>query len=342
MVYTELSGQISTAFHGHWSSRGRNSSLIGNIPDMPCDNPKVVILLATLNGAEYLSEQLQSFCEQSHSNWELLVSDDGSTDQTVELVQAFASQSPQRVTLLQGPKQGFWRNFLSLIRSNDVDGEFFAYSDQDDVWFPTKLKKAVAWLAKVPDETPALYFTRTALVGKNGKLLGFSPLFARTPSFQNALVQNIGGGNTMVFNRAARLVLAAAPPEIELIAHDWWTYQMVTGVGGVTRYDSWPSVKYRQHEHNLVGSNVGMRQRTLRLRAFAQGRVVTWNDTNIKALNKMRHLLTPSSVATLDQFAQARKTPLPKRLYLLWKAGAYRQSVLDNIGIVVGSLLGRV
>jgi hypothetical protein len=85
-----------------------------------------------------------------------------------------------------------------------------------------------------------------------------------------------------------------------------------------------------------------MRQRTLRLRAFAKGRVVTWNDTNIEALNKMRHLLTPSSVATLDQFAQARKTQLPKRLYLLWKAGAYRQSVLDNIGIVLGSLLGRV
>lgn len=309
---------------------------------MSSDNPKVVILLATLNGDEYLAEQLQSFCDQSHSNWELLVSDDGSVDRTAEIVKAFAEQVPQRVTLQPGPGKGFWRNFLSLIRNKDTEGEFFAYSDQDDVWFPTKLQKAVGWLASLPDDVPALYFTRTALVGKNGKLMGFSPLFARTPSFQNALVQNIGGGNTMVFNRAARSILAAAPLDIELIAHDWWTYQMVTGVGGITRYDPWPSVKYRQHEHNLVGSNVGMRQRTLRLRAFAKGRVVTWNDTNIEALNKMRHLLTPSSVATLDQFAQARKTQLPKRLYLLWKAGAYRQSVLDNIGIVVGSLLGRV
>jgi glycosyltransferase involved in cell wall biosynthesis len=309
---------------------------------MPSDNPKVVILLATLNGEEYLAEQLQSFRDQSHTNWELLVSDDGSVDRTAEIVSAFANQVPQRVTVQQGPGKGFWQNFLSLVRNKGSDGEFFAYSDQDDVWFPTKLQKAVGWLAGLPDDVPALYFTRTALVGKNGKLLGFSPLFARTPSFQNALVQNIGGGNTMVFNRAARSMLAAAPPDIELIAHDWWTYQMVTGVGGVTRYDPWPSVKYRQHEHNLVGSNVGMRQRTLRLRAFAKGRVVTWNDTNIAALNKMRHLLTPSSVATLDQFAEARKTQLPKRLYLLWKAGAYRQSVLDNIGIVVGSLLGRV
>jgi glycosyltransferase involved in cell wall biosynthesis len=146
---------------------------------MPSDSPKVVILLATLNGDEYLAEQLQSFRDQSYSNWELLVSDDGSVDRTAEIVKAFAEEVPQRVTLQQGPGEGFWRNFLSLIRNKDTEGEFFAYSDQDDVWFPTKLKKAVGWLASLPDDVPALYFTRTALVGKNGKLLGFSPLFAR-------------------------------------------------------------------------------------------------------------------------------------------------------------------
>lgn len=307
---------------------------------MPSD--KVVILLATLDGEEYLAEQLHSYSDQTHANWELLVSDDGSVDHTVAIVRAFAERVPQRVTVHQGPGKGFWRNFLSLLQNTHADGEFFAYSDQDDVWFPSKLQKAVTWLGSLPDDVPALYFSRTALVGKNGKLLGFSPLFARTPSFQNALVQNIGGGNTMVFNRAARAMLAAAPPDIQLIAHDWWTYQMVTGAGGVARYDPWPSVKYRQHELNLVGSNVGIRQRMLRLRAFAKGRVVTWNDTNVEALNRMRHLLSPESAATLDQFARARKAQLPRRLYLFWKAGAYRQSVLDNIGIVVGSILGRV
>jgi hypothetical protein len=120
-------------------------------------------------------------------------------------------------------------------------------------------------------------------------------------------VQNIGGGNTMVFNRAARSILASAPADIELIAHDWWTYQMVTGVGGVARYDSWPSVKYRQHEHNLVGSNVGMRQRTLRLRAFAQGRVVIWNDTNIEALKPLKHS-HPRSVCPSTKDAVAEET----------------------------------
>lgn len=309
---------------------------------VPSSPQKVVILLGTHNGAEFLPEQLQSFRNQCHSNWELLVSDDGSTDQTVEVIEAFAKLVPQRVTLRQGPRQEFWKNFLSMVRLNDMGGEFFAYSDQDDIWGSEKLAKAVDWLATIPKGRPALYFGRTILIGRDGRPLGLSPLFERAASFQNALVQNIGGGNTMVFNRATKSLLAATPEDVSLVAHDWWTYQLVTGAGGVAHYDPWPTVKYRQHQQNLIGSNAGLRQRSLRLRAFVGGRVIMWNDINIKALNRMRSLLTSSNLATLDRFACARKSPLPKRLYLLWKAGAYRQSAFENIGIFVGSLFGRI
>jgi glycosyltransferase involved in cell wall biosynthesis len=306
------------------------------------NDEKVVILLGTFNGAEFLPEQLQSFCDQSHSNWELVVSDDGSTDRTIEVIEDFSKRAPQKVTLRQGPGKEFWRNYLSIVQLDDIDGDYFAYSDQDDIWSSEKLTKAIEWLATVPKGRPALYFTRTALIGRYGKLRGFSPLYKRASNFQNALVQNIGGGNTMVFNRAAKLVLASTPPDVELIAHDWWTYQMVTGVGGIAHYDPWPSTKYRQHEQNLFGSNAGLHRRFLRLRAFVEGRFNLWNDVNIKALNSVRHLLSPSSLATLDRFARARKAPLPKRLYLLWNAGVYRQSVFDNIGILVGSFFGRI
>lgn len=309
---------------------------------MVLDTQKVVILLGTFNGAEFLSEQLQSFCDQTHINWELLVSDDGSTDRTIEIVEAFARRVPQKVTLRRGPRKKFWNNFLSMVQLNDIDGDFFAYSDQDDIWSAEKLARAIDWFATIPQDKPALYFTRTALIGSDGKLLGFSPLFERAASFQNALVQNIGGGNTMVFNRAARSVLAATPSDVELVAHDWWTYQIVTGVGGIAHYDPWPSIKYRQHGQNLIGSNIGLRQRSLRLRAFAGGRVVTWNDVNIEALNRMRHLLSPSNLVTLDRFARARKSVPLQNLYLLWKAGVYRQHVFESAGMFSGSLFGRI
>jgi glycosyltransferase involved in cell wall biosynthesis len=305
-------------------------------------HPKVVILLGTFNGAEFLSEQLQSYCDQYHSNWELLISDDGSTDGTIEIIESFAKRVPQKVTLRRGPRKQFWKNYLSMVQLEDIHGDFFAYSDQDDIWLAEKLSNAIGWLAGIPEDRPALHFTRTALIGRYGKFLGYSPKFKRASSFQNALVQNIGGGNTMVFNRAAKSVLAATPSDVALIAHDWWTYQLVTGAGGIARYDPLPSMKYRQHQQNLIGSNVGLRQRSRRLWAFFGGRVILWNNTNIIALNRMRHLLSPSSLVTLDRFARARMSPLPKRLYLLWKAGVYRQSAFDNIGIFIGSLFGRI
>jgi glycosyltransferase involved in cell wall biosynthesis len=303
---------------------------------------KVVILLATCNGEKFLPEQLQSYRDQSDANWELFVSDDSSTDRTVELIEAFAELVPQRVTLRQGPRQGFWRNFLSMVRLCDIDADYFAYSDQDDVWATDKLARAIDWLAAVPTDIPALYFTRTALISREGKLLGYSPLFTRASTFQNALVQSIGGGNTMVFNRAAKSALAAVPEDVLVSTHDWWTYQVVTGIGGVAHFDPYPSLKYRQHGGNLVGSNTGLHQRLRRLWLFAQGRVIFWNDINIKALNEIRHLLSPSSLATFDRFILARKSALPKRLYLLWRSGVYRQSAFENFGIFVGSIFERI
>jgi glycosyltransferase involved in cell wall biosynthesis len=309
---------------------------------MPPEHPKIVILLATRNGAEFLQPQLDSFRAQTYHNWELLVSDDGSTDATIQIIESFANSVPQRVVVLPGPQKGFWQNFVALVRSNATDGDLFAYSDQDDIWFAEKLAKAVNWFSALPAESAALYFSRTELMHGDGSPAGFSPLFMRAPTFQNALVQNIGGGNTMVFNRAARLALLATPIDAELVSHDWWTYQVVTGIGGDAYYDPWPSLKYRQHEQNIVGANIGWRARLIRLMAFANGRVVSWNEINLRVLGRMRGALTPENAGVVDLYAKARQASWPMRLWLIWKSGVYRQSLVENIGLSVGALFGRI
>jgi len=304
-------------------------------------NPKIVILLATRNGAAYLQEQLDSYRAQTYGNWELLVSDDGSTDGTVAMIEAFAGSVAQRVVIRTGPQKGFWQNFVSLVRAEDIDGDLFAYSDQDDVWFAEKLANAARWFES-RTEAPALYFSRTELIEANGAPIGFAPLFVRPPVFQNALVQNIGGGNTMVFNRAARQALRATPEDAALVSHDWWTYQVVTGIGGVAHYDPWPSLKYRQHGLNIVGANIGWRARLVRMSAFVGGRVVGWNDINLAVLGRMRAMLTPANALSLDRYTQARHAPWPKRLWLVWQSGVYRQSMVENVGLFVGALFGKI
>jgi glycosyltransferase involved in cell wall biosynthesis len=304
--------------------------------------PKIVILLATRDGAEFVAAQLNSFRAQTHENWELLVSDDGSTDNTMEIISRFAETVPQQVVMRPGPQRGFWQNFVSLVRGTAADGDLFAYSDQYDIWHPEKLARAATWFSTQQDTHPALYFTRTELVTADGGPCGFSRLFGRAPSFRNAVVQNIGGGNTMVFNRVALLALCSTPSDSELVSHDWWTYQLITGIGGVAHYDPWPSVKYRQHGQNLVGSNIGLRARIKRLRAFASGRIATWNSINVAFLKSLGDLLTPENVIVLDRFAKARKASWPLRLYLVWKSGVYRQGILENFGLFLGALFGRI
>src|SRR5258705_10481413 len=94
-----------------------------------------------------------------------------------------------------------------------------------------------------------------------GAPIGFSPLFVRAPTFQNALVQNIGGGNTMVFNRAGRLGLRATPADVAMVSHNWWAYQAVTGIGGTRHYDPWPSLRYRPNRPNPHELNQALRDR---------------------------------------------------------------------------------
>ncbi|WP_407118322.1 glycosyltransferase family 2 protein [Bradyrhizobium sp. LMG 9283] len=304
--------------------------------------PKVTILLAARNGAEFIREQLESFRAQTYSNWELVVSDDGSTDDTLALVEEFAKSVSQRVIILRGPQKGFWQNFVSLVRSPEVSGDLLGYSDQDDVWFAHKLADAVDWFEQISKDQPALFCTRTQLVSRQGVPIGFSRTFKRAPAFANALVQNLGGGNTMIFNKAARLALQKTPPEALMVAHDWWTYQVISGVGGIVHYDPRPSLAYRQHGENVFGKNVGIQARLTRALGLASGQMAQWNEINMKLLNQIRGELRSDNLAILDLFSRARTAWLPMRLWLLWRSGVYRQTAMENFALNFAAIFGRI
>jgi len=249
----------------------------------------------------------------------------------------------ERLTLLTGPSKGSSpANFLSLVCNPEIHADAYAYADQDDVWEANKLTRALAWLRTVPAHVPAVYCSRTRLMDEGGRDIGLSPLFNRhPPSFANALVQSIGGGNTMVFNNAARDLLMEAGP-VTVVGHDWWTYQVVTGCGGQVLYDPYPTVRYRQHEKQLVGSNVGTAARLARAALVFGGRFKSWSDINIQALERLRHRLTPENQRIFDLMRAARAGWLPKRLTALKKSGIHRQGFVDNVGLYLAVMLNRL
>lgn len=314
-----------------------------DVDDASRTSPRVVILLCTYHGQHFLAEQLDSFAAQAHTNWEVWASDDGSKDDTQAILEAYQKKWPAgRLSIHSGPAEGFSANFLSLTSKACVQADYFAYSDQDDVWEADKLTRALRWLETVPKETPALYCSRTRLVDAENNEIGMSPLFTKPTSFANALMQNIGGGNTMVFNNAARALLCEAGEGVSVVTHDWWAYMVVTGCGGKVFYDSYPTLRYRQHGGNLVGMNANWSARWKRVRMLWQGRFRSWNDSNIKALRALSHKLTPENLAILERFAKAREMSLVPRLLNLKRSGIYRQTFLGNLGLIAAAIFRKL
>jgi glycosyltransferase involved in cell wall biosynthesis len=305
--------------------------------------PKVAVLLCTMQGQRFLAEQLNSIATQTHPHWEIWASDDGSDDHTHAILEYYQSHwGEDRISIHAGPAVGSTANFLSLTCRADSDADFFAYADQDDIWESDKLERAVAWLSTVPGNVPALYGSRTLLVDARNQHIGYSPLFAKPPSFRNALVQNVAGGNTMVFNRAARDLLRRAGENIQAVTHDWWAYMVVTGCGGQVYYDAYPTVRYRQHENNLIGSNNSWPARLYRVKQLLQGRFRRWNDANIASLRDIESQLTPENRATLEAFAAMRQGGFWTRVAGLRRTGIFRQTVLGNIGLVIAAAINRL
>jgi glycosyltransferase involved in cell wall biosynthesis len=299
------------------------------------------ILIGSYEPKSYLIEQLDSIQYQTHQAWSVFLSDDSPS-------KAWQSEHSEHLNKLeveisQGPKMGFANNFLSLVRNPKLKSDLYAFCDQDDIWDKGKLEAIQKIFTDSDNSIPRLYCGRTCVVDSKNNVIGYSPLFYKMPSFKNALIQNIGGGNTMVFNNATRDLLLACPSDIKVVSHDWFFYQLVTGAGGEVIYDPNPYVRYRQHDANLVGANIGWFARLRRIKLLLAGRFKDWNEINIDALLRIEHLLSHESKKTLQSFILIRrKKNFFIRLFGLKRSGLYRQTFLGNVGLIIGLALGKV
>ncbi|HEX2530956.1 MAG TPA: glycosyltransferase family 2 protein, partial [Burkholderiaceae bacterium] len=116
----------------------------------------------------------------------------------------------------------------------------------------------------------------------------------------------------------------------------------VSGCGGQIFYDPYPSLRYRQHGGNLIGSNANVFARLARIRMLFEGRFRGWNDRNIQALKNLRPNLTPANRQILDTFITARNRSLLARLIGIRRSGVYRQTTLGNLGLLTATLFNKI
>ena len=314
-----------------------------NVSIEPQFNPLVAILMGTKNGAKFICEQLDSLERQAHENWILIVSDDYSSDNTLNILRTYQKKWPLgKLIIKDGPNKGHCINFLSLVCDPAIHAQYYAFCDQDDVWLPNKLTAAIKNISENYQlGTPYLYCSRTIYVNKDLRKIGYSPLFMFPRTFRNALIQCIAGGNTMVFNQEVKNIMEKIGI-VEHISHDWWLYQLITGVGGVVFYDPVPQILYRQHQDCLVGGNNSFLSSCKRLIMVLKGRFYRWNCTNIAILSAVRPLLTRGNNETLDIFILMRGAKLKDRFRLMDVAGLYRQTWRGTISLIIAAVLRKI
>jgi glycosyltransferase involved in cell wall biosynthesis len=306
------------------------------------DAPSVAILLSTFNGAPYLDTQLQSFLTQSHTNWTLHWRDDGSSDDSVDVMTRFSDGAGCGRCVLHpsGERLNAPASFLTLLRQSVASrSAMFAFSDQDDIWLPEKLARGVAALSGIPPDVPGLYCSGHTLVDDCLRPIGHSPVARRPPSFPAAMTQNIAQGCTVMLNRAAAELIANSEPA-DQTWHDWWSYLVVTASGGRVLVDPAETMLYRQHGANQVGNAGSLLQRGVGVVRRGRRPFMSLVRSHITGLRRQPHLLTEASRAQLAVIETGLNGGFFARLSALRLSGFRRQSWPEDMVFRLWFLLG--
>ena len=290
----------------------------------------VEVLLSTYNGQRYLGEQLESIESQTLNGVFLRIRDDGSIDGTVSALEDYSSERDW-VSFHPGKNIGVIGSFMWLLESVSDATEWAAFCDQDDVWDRDKLERAVASLKDYPSEVPAMYFSAVRLVDESRTVIGRSSPCRGSVGFLNALTQNVATGCTIVLNRAAIDLLANRNVDVANIGmHDRWAYLVVSACGEVV-CDPEPSMDYRQHADNVVGSRIGLERWNTRLSRFRVRSRTQLVDYAKELIRVYGDDLPPENKRVCEEFIErAGASSALGRFQYAWRAPVFRQNRLDD------------
>jgi len=297
---------------------------------------KAAVLLATYNGAEFVLEQIASIQSQTHSDFTLYIRDDGSPDGTIDLCRQ-AAKRDSRIKIMddaRGPSGCAAANFFRMLCAIDLaEYPFVAFSDQDDIWAPTKLARAISCLTEGCAEgysSDLVAFDNHAgsawYLRKSDSSLKFDYLF-----------QGASAGCTYVLSRKAAVLVRE---KVELLggifpanrSHDWWIYAVCRSHGLLWFMDSQSHVFYRQHARNVYGAMTGARGSIAKFRLSRTG---WYRDHVLWNANFLQMTVAEQSIVKLVQ-----RMGLVDRIRLAWGASDFRRSKRDRTLFRIILLLG--
>lgn len=288
------------------------------------------ILLAAYNGAEYLSEQLDSILRQDTDAWHLTISDDGSSDTTVQIIDAYVNQYPQKIARVSsGTRFGSARDHFFWLMGQ-CDAEYMLFCDQDDVWHPDKVRLFAQALEEGERQygsgMPLLVFSDLSVVDQNLKCIhpSLSQMQRQDPhaqDYRNLLFQNTVTGCAVGINRSLADLAGQCRNPGQTVMHDWWLALVAARFGKMVYLDE-STVDYRQHGGNSVGA------KDVKSLSYILHKLFHLRDFQKNVLEKKRQALvfqstfqselTPSEQRTLENFSEPHSALAFKLRFLCW------------------------
>ena len=299
--------------------------------------PRVIVLMATFNGLDWLPEQLNNILNQVDVDISVIISDDKSPDASCEFIKKMVG-SDNRITLLSRAQKfgSAGKNFYRLIQDVDLGNcDYIAFSDQDDIWEVDKLIRHVELMRQHQAD------------GVSSNVMAFWPngkekLLVKSQSQKELdyLFESAGPGCTFLMtpwlvNKVREQLLDANSPAKDVALHDWLTYAVCRANGRHWVIDEQPSVRYRQHGNNVVGANVGVKAAWVRLLKIKQH---WYRNEVLKVAEVSQKILNDSKVDELVQLL--RSNSFFARFKLLKFVPQARRSTVDRMALAFAIVVG--
>lgn len=223
------------------------------------ERPRVAVLMATFNGRRWIDEQVRSILDQEDVDVRIVISDDGSTDGTVEHLCAWSAEEP-RIEVLPSRQgtPGVTANFLHLFTEVTPQvGEYIALSDQDDVWHEDRLARQIELMGASGADVVS-----SNVIGFDSRGRRWLVDKAQPQRRWDHVFEAAGPGCTYVFSPQARTALVHALSGLDhsrVGVHDWYLYALARALDLTWVIDAHPALDYRQHERNVQGANAGVK-----------------------------------------------------------------------------------
>ena len=217
---------------------------------------KIDILMATYNGEKYLKEQIESILHQTYQNFRLIISDDHSTDKTIEILKEYQEKESRITVYYQEKNLGYIKNFEFLL--SKVENKLYMLSDQDDVWLPEKIEKTYDELLSTHSD---LVYGDLIVVDENLKQIDSSFMklkktfekASKYTDYKAVFLYNCVTGCTILSKSEFLPKILPFPTGVNYVPHDFWI-ALIVGMNGKITFMQEKYILYRQHGNNQIGS----------------------------------------------------------------------------------------